>query len=445
MSAVLRLVRTYFMGSAITRGLTIAGLVSCVASVLTVTYLPQTFHMLAFVMAGQLLLFCGSGLMPLMFGRMARGNGLALLPHGRLKLLVSAFITVVIVGLPVGLLTPAAFAAGNSVGLSQILANPGALAFTVQMGLVTYTSVVLLAGWLYLAMWFLGSQRNASGLFRSLIVVVLLIFLPAREIRELSATTEWNLVLLAISWTVFGVFFLFWPRIKAALSGRGMWRAARPQVASSDTSGREVALILGTGNPWMLIGALALPLLIASRTGAQMPSFWLFFLTIFSTVTGAIAGQAAARSRALWLRRSWSRTELFDAVERSFWRHNAIVSAILLALMVGIGSYLRLPGELLAGGLPLLLLGTALSTYLGLMLTRGLRWMEITLGAAVMLTLMVVALLLGQALLNLWLIFSIEALLLGVAFALRVIARRRWSRIDWIECRPPRLMAVRQA
>ena len=290
MSAVLRLVRTYFMGTAITRGLTIAGLVSCVASVLTVTYLPQTFHMLAFVMAGQLLLFCGSGLMPLMFGRMARGNGLALLPHGRLKLLVSAFITVVIVGLPVGLLTPAAFAAGNSVGLSQILANPGALAFTVQMGLVTYTSVVLLAGWLYLAMWFLGSQRNASGLFRSLIVVVLLIFLPAREIRELSATTEWNLVLLAISWTVFGVFFLFWPRIKAALSGRGMWRAARPQVASSDTSGREVALILGTGNPWMLIGALALPLLIASRTGAQMPSFWLFFLTIFSTVTGAIAG-----------------------------------------------------------------------------------------------------------------------------------------------------------
>ena len=141
----------------------------------------------------------------------------------------------------------------------------------------------------------------------------------------------------------------------------------------------------------------------------------------------------------------WSRTELFAEVERAFWRHNAIVSGMLLALMVAIGSYMHLRGELLAGGLPLLALGTALSTYLGFMITRGLRWIEIVLGSAVMLTLMAVSLLLGQELVNLGLVFSIEVLLLGVVFVLRAVALRRWSRIDWFECRPPKVLITRQA
>jgi hypothetical protein len=445
MSTVLRLVYTYFMGTPITRGLTIGGIVLCVASVLSVTYLPQTYNMLAFAMVGQLAVYLGSVMMPLMFGRMARSHVFALRPYGRLKLLASAFITVALVSMPVGLLAPTAYAAGNSVSLSDITRYPGARRFLVDMSLVIYTSATLLAGWLYVVIWLLGSQRNASGLARSLIVIVLLIFLPAREIEELSAKTEWNLVQLAIAWSVFGAGFLAWPRIKAALVQRGWWSAARSTVTASSTWGREVALILGTHNPWLLVSALALPLVIATKLGMETPVFWLLFLTIFSTVSGAVAGQAAARSRALWLRRSGSRAELFAEVERSFWRHNAVVAGILLALMVGIGGYMHLPGELLAGGLPLLALGTALSTYLGLMLTRGMRWMEIALGAAVMLTLMTVSLLLGQRLVNLALVFSIEASLFVLVFVLRVVARRRWAHIDWIECRAPRVMLARQA
>ena len=51
-----------FTGTPITRGLTIAA--SCLfgASILTVTYLPQTAYMLAFALVGQLALFLGSGL-----------------------------------------------------------------------------------------------------------------------------------------------------------------------------------------------------------------------------------------------------------------------------------------------------------------------------------------------------------------------------------------------
>jgi hypothetical protein len=446
MSTVLRLVGTYFMGTPVTRGLTLGGLALCLASVLSVTYLPQTVHVLAFAAAGQLAFFLGSATMPLMFGRLAKGHGLGLLPHGRWKLLASAFLTVAIVALPAGLLTPAVYAAGVSVKLSDVTKHAGAGGFLLDMALLIYTSLMLLAGWLYLVMWFLGSQRNVSGLGRSLVIVVLLIFVPVREIQELSGRVEWNLLQLAITWMVFGAAFMAWRRIKAAMAQRGGWRRPGSRAAaSSDTWGREVALILGTHNPWLLVGSLALPLLIATRVGLDSPEVWLFFLTIFSVVTGAFAGQAAARSRALWLRRGWSRAELFGEVERAFWRHNAIVSGTLLALMVGIGSYLHLRGELLVGGLPLLALGTALSTYLGFMITRGLRWLEIALGSIVMLTLMAVSLLLGQESVNLWLVFAIQVLLLSLVFVLRAVARRRWSRIDWIECRSPRALVARQA
>ena len=444
MITVLRLVYTYFTGTPLTRALTIAGLILCVMSYASVTYLPQTAHMLAFAQTGQLALFLGSGLMPLIFGRMAQGHALRLMPFGRLKLLASALLTVGIVALPSGLLTPTAYAAGNGMRLSELEKYPGATEFLLNMAVLLYTSLMLIVGWLYLVMWFASSQRNLAGLAKALLIIVLVVFVPVREIQELSGQTEWNLIQLAVIWTIFSLGFLYWPQLRALIARRRLPNLTTVP-ASRDISGREVALMLGTNNPWILVGGLALPLVIATKAGMSTPEIWLFVLTIFSTVAGASAGQAAARSRALWLRRSWSRAELFAEVERSFWRHNLVVLGVLLALMVGIGSYVHLPGEMLAGGLPLLVLGTVLSTYLGFMLTRGLRWLEISLGSAVMLTLMAVALMLGMEVIALAPVFIIEALLAGLVFVLRAVARRRWSRIDWIECRPPRALSIRQA
>ena len=109
--------------------------------------------------------------------------------------------------------------------------------------------------------------------------------------------------------------------------------------------------MLGTPNPSLLIAAQVGPIGIASRIGYDTPSVWLYYLTIFSTVAGAIAGQAAERTRALWLRGDWSREVLFTQVERSFWRHNSYVLGSLLLLMVGIGSYAGFSVTLLAAGL----------------------------------------------------------------------------------------------
>lgn len=439
MRAITRLVHGYFAGTSLTRALTLGGLALSVLALLVVTYLPQTEHMLAFALVGQLALFLGSSLMPLMAGRLAQGHALKLIPHGRLKLLASIYLTMALVALPAGLLAPLAFIAGMSASLSDFHKIPHAAEYLTHVSLVTYTMLVLLSGWLYLVMWFITSQRNFAGLAKAMFIIALLVVLPSRS----EPSIEWNLVQLAVVWTVFGAGFLAWPRIRSTLWRRSA-HSAHP-AASRDTWGKEVRLMLGTQSPWQLVASMALPLVLVTQTDMRMPEVWLLLFTVFSTVMGAFAGQAATRSRALWLRRDSSRVELFAEVEREFWRHNGIVLAFLVALFVGVASYLHLPGELLVAGMPLLVLAAALSTYLGLMATRGLRWTEVLAASAVMLALMIVALLAGAKRVDLPMVVAMESVLAVLTFVLRAIARRRWEHIDWIECRPTRALATRGA
>jgi general stress protein CsbA len=213
-------------------------------------------------------------------------------------------------------------------------------------------------------------------------------------------------------------------------------------------TGREIDLMLGTSNPWLLIAAQVVPIAFASTIGFYSKAVWLFYLTIFSVVAGGIACQAAERSRVLWLRGNWSRGELFLQVERSFWRHNSFVMGALIALMVGIGSYAELPVSLLAVGLPLLMLSTVLSTYLGLMVTRGMRLAEGVLAVIVMLALMAVAVVAARAngeTHDILIVASIEVVMAVAAIVLRSVAKARWENIDWMLCRPDRAFRTRAA
>jgi hypothetical protein len=443
MNAVVRLMWVYFTGTPMTRALTVCGILSCLISLYVVTYLPQSEHMLAFAWVGQMLFFLGSSLMPVMVGRLARGHAGRVLPHGRWKLLLSMLLTVLIVALPAGLLAPFAFVAGMSEPASALGGHPKLVEYTIDLAWVVYTSFVIIAGWLYLVMWFM-SERNVAGFAKGMLVIVILMFMPAREIQELSATTRWNLEQLAVAWTVFGALFLAWPRLKNVRARLGRV-ATGPRDFSRGTSGREVDLILGTGNPWLFLAAQLIPIVIASRVGIDLPSVWLYFLTIFSTVNGAIAGQAAERSRALWLRSGWSRPELFAAVEKSFLRHNGIVLVLLLMLMGVIGVRAGFARGLMAMGLPLVVLGTLASTYLGLTLTRGLRWFEASLGVTLMLTLMAVSQMLGTQPAQLTAVIVIEVALAVSVVVLRKLAQRRWASIDWTQCRPIRTISLRGA
>jgi hypothetical protein len=134
---------------------------------------------------------------------------------------------------------------------------------------------------------------------------------------------------------------------------------------------------------------------------------------------------------------------LYRHVEWSFWHHNFIVLAVLLAVMVSVGTYFELSPRLLALGVPLLVLGTTLGTYLGLMVTRGMRWPETVLGVAVMLALMAGAVLTDRA--QMTELIALLTALAVLALVFRAVARRRWGDIDWMASRPERAIRVRAA
>jgi len=446
MKAITRLVWSYFMSTPLTRAFSIGGLILCASSLYVLTTFSQSQHMLVFAEAGQFAFFLGSSMMPLTAGRLSQSLSGRLLPFGRVKILVSMMLTVAIVALPAGLLTPFVAVAGVGGKLTDLASHPKMLEYTIDLALIVYTSFCMLAAWLYLAMWFVTSQRNSTGFAKGMLVIVILLIAPSRQLDELNAKLQDNLLQLAIGCSVFAVVFLNWPRLKqrfAQLRIPGLSAAA--SSASSQTSGKEIDLILGTHNPWLFIALQVIPIFAAIRISESSLATWLYVLAIFSAVTGAVSSQASERSRALWLRGGWSREELFVQVERSFARHNCFVLGVLLALTVGIGSYAGFPTELLAFGLVLLILGTVVSTYLGLVVTRGLRWAESTIGVAIMMLLMSVALLLDTETPRVAGVLALEGLLAVSAIVLRIVARRRWANIDWTQCRPLRAVAARGA
>jgi hypothetical protein len=445
MRAVLRLVWSYFTATPVLRACSIVGLSLMALDFYFVATRPRSGEQLWLAVLGLMFFFVGSSLMPVMFGRLARSHSVGVLPGGRLKLLLSAFITILLVALPAGILSPASFISGNG-SILELAKDPRAREYIIGVAALIFSSAVLFAGWMYLAMWFMTSQRNMAGLFKGLIVVMLVMFAPAREIHEFTVSLSWNLLQIAVVWFVFGAGFLLWPRFKAARArsnGEKFPRLAR--VLAGRTAGREFDVLLGTSNPWLLVAALGLPLVLMTRFVHETPSVWIFFLTIFSVVTGAYSGQAAERSRALWLRGDWSRAALFFMVERSVWRHNLHMLGALALVIFGVGLYAGFPTVLLVASVPLLALGTVLSTYLGLMITRGLRWLEIATGVAVMLLLMVLAVLIADESLEMPAVLGTEAGLAVLAIVLRFVARRRWMQIDWTMCRPDRALTARGA
>lgn len=446
MNAVVRLVWSYFTGTVLNRMFTIGGLVLLViAGFVLATQAKAAVEMVWIAILGHIALFIGGSLMSLMFGRLSTSHSIRILPYGRVKLLLSAFVTIVLVSTPSALFTPLAFVAANSGSASDLLKYQQVLDYSLQMAWGYFTGSILMASWLYIAIWFVAGRRNAAGLFKGLAVIAILMFVPPREISDLGALIVWQLQQIAVMWAVFGAGFLLWPRIKVLLARRAPRRSAPPRAGSRVISGREFDLLMGTANPWALIAALVLPSIIATQFIYQLPAIWLYFLTMFSIVAGAFAGQAAERSRLLWLRGDWSRETLFSQVERSYWRHNGIVLGSLLLFMIAIGLYAKFPATFLAAGLPLLVLGTLLSTYNGLMITRGLRWFEATLGCALMCGVMLVAMLAARRKIEVSTVVGLEVLLAALVLVLRAEARRRWLQIDWTLCRPDRALTARGA
>jgi hypothetical protein len=428
MSTVAQLVWMYFARMPALRWVTLGSVLAVLASAFVLPFHTGSGlgHLLAFF--GGAALIPAAALMPLTVGRLAGSHAICVLPYGRLKLFFSALITVLIVSIPIPLLgvIEQVFVVPPTVAAMYTPSQKVAASLYIFSSF--YVGTFLVVTWLYLAIWFATSERNVRGLAKCLLVVIALIWIPTERIRELDPKfhlTLWESILM---WAAFGLWLAYGGRL------RGVSQIKMPSIAGRlgrYAGGREFDVILGTAHPWLLTLGVLFPVVLQMLIGFQLRNTWLFYLTLTSTAFGAIAGYAAERTRALWLRTRWSREELFARVESAFWKHNSIKLGALLVLLVGVTRFYGLPARTVPLGVPLIVLGMILSTYLGLMLTRGLRWPETTLGVLIMLAVMGTAVLAASDGDYTMEVLALEGVLALVAIVLRQIARDRWHHIDW--------------
>jgi len=447
MKAVVRLIYTSFTGTALLRVITPVGLFLGIGASALIAYLPpltggsgnssrlslwQESVISVLPVAGLMCFVFGASLLPALFARLASSHYLYVLPYGRTKLLASAFATVALASV---------FAAG--IVTMYYYNMPFALDFVFRRALaVSFVTI----SFLYVVLWLTGKSGTIGLLVGSFAMVATLV-LPLRFIATPSTSLAIPWTACALLWTTFAVSFLLAPRLKAPL-GRLRHRLAS-LTGSTYRGGGEIDFIIGTARPWTLAAGQVVPIVMATyfmsalqvmQTSAG-PSPWVFFLTIISVTTGAVASLAATRGRALWLRARWTRAELFRRVENAFWRYNCYTLGVLLLLLVAIGDWFALPTRVLAFGMGLLALGTTLSTYIGLIVTARIGWRDAALAVAAMLALMRTAVLASSPTTPTATIAAFEIGLAVLALGLRELARHRWSRLDWMLCRPD--LAVR--
>jgi hypothetical protein len=440
MKAVARLVYTNFTGTVLLRAITIAGLVAGIGGAALNLYLPpstggsggasrfslaQEAFIFLLPVAGLLCFVFGASLLPTLFVRLATSHYLYVLPHGRTKLLASAFATVALSAL---------FAAGIIV--MYYYKTPLSLDLIFQRAIaVSFVT----ASFLYVVLWLTG-KSGTIGLLVGSFVMIATLMLPLRFIAIPSTSLAIPWTACALLWTAFAASFLLAPRLEAPL-GR-LRHALAGLTGSSYRGGGEIDFLVGTARPWTLAAGQAVPIVLATYVMSAMqvvapwaPIAWVFFFTIISVTTGAVASLAATRGRALWLRARWTRAELFRHVEDAFWRYNCWTLGVLLLLLVAIGDSIGAPTRVLAFGMGLLALGTTLSTYIGLIVTARIGWRDAALAVVVILALMRTAYLASWPSTPTSTIVAYEIGLAALAFVVRELARRRWSRLDWMLCR----------
>jgi len=440
---VLRLMVTYFTGTPLLRGITAFGVIGMIGGSAAFMYLPpllgsqggpsrfslwQETVLTMLPVAGLLSFALGASLLPALFARLASSHYIYVLPYGRAKLLASAFATLTLVALAVALVV-----------LGYYYRSPFALDLVFKRA---FAISLLTCSLLYTVLWLTGRSGSAIGLLVGALVTIATLVLPIRFIAWPSQPLAGYWVACALLWGAFAAAFALAPRYKGAFARLKQALIGRRLGASYDGGG-EIDFLIGTARPWMLALGQVIPILIATyflngfqrAMAPSAPTPWLFFLTILSILSGAAASIAATRSRALWLRAHWTRAELFRRVEDAFWRHNSYALGVLLVMLVGVGTYFYVPTSTLAFGMALLMLGTALSTYVGLMITRRLGWIDACLAVAVMLALMLVAIYASAPSTRAGKVVALEALLVVTALVFRDIARRRWTNLDWMLCR----------
>lgn len=425
MRTVTLLIATYFCGAPASRWMTLLGFLMTVVGTAGVLLQPlmssaaatdASMALSAILWAcptsGILMLLFGGSLMPLMLGRFALSRQLCMLPAAGLKIVASALATIALLAVISSLMVVALYAP-----------------YPIDHKLIFLRALVisaLVCSLVYMIVWLVSRARSAIGLLGGAMLMIAGLALPLRFILTPSASLRWPVIGNVFVSGALVVIFLFARRIAYLFSSANQIFVRR---APARYTGREVDLFVGTARPWMFSAGQLFPIAVATQF-ISSPAIWLFYFAIFSVISGAMTSLAAARCRNLWLRTEWSRAELFRHVESCFCRHNAYSLGVLLLSFIAFRSYMGFEARLLAFGLPLLALGTATSTYLGLMMTRNICWQDAALATVIVLLIMVAAISV-----KLLIVVGVEVLLAGSIPVLRWIAERRWAQLDWAVCR----------
>jgi hypothetical protein len=442
MKAVLKLVLTYFTGTRLLAAITALGALAVLGGSVGFLYLPpllrsqgepsrfsagvETLIFFAPV-AGVIAVAFGASLLPTLFARLAASHYLYVLPHGRIKILASVFVTLTLVALVVAGTTTVYY-----------MRTPLQLDVVFERAFVV---ALLTSNFLYVVLWITGRTSSAIGLLVGSIVMIATLVVPLPFIAAPSRSLAAPWAASFLIWGVFAAAFLLAPRWKGTV-GRIRQAIAARLVGVSYQGGGEVDFMIGTGRPWVLALGQIVAILMASYflSGFEVmapsaPSPWLFFMAILSILAGAIASMAATRSRRLWLRTHWTRAQLFRRVEDALWKHNSFALGVLLVLLVVLGSQAYVPTKVLVFGMGLVMLGIALSTYLGLMITAPIGWLDAALAVAAMVLLMIAANYASRPATPATVVYAFEAALAALALIFRSIAQRRWAHLDWMRCR----------
>jgi hypothetical protein len=440
MKAVLKLTLIYFTGTPLLAVTMTLGVVAVVGGSVVYLYLPPLVasqggparfslfvEMLIFMtpVAGVIAVAFAASLLPTLFARLAASHYLYVLPYGRIKVLASLFLTLTLV--------------------ASVVAGTAAMYYVrtpLHLGVVferAFVVALLTCNLLYTVLWLTGRSASAIGTLIGSIFLIVTILVPLPFIlmpsRQLAA--PWAASLLI--WGGFAAAVLLAPRWKGRVGKIRQAIAARLTGASYH-GGSEVAFLIGTGQPWMLAVGLIVPLLLTSLFLSNAMAFsasapWLFFTTVLSVLSGAIASLAATRGRRLWLRTHWTRAQLFRRIEDALWRHHSFVVGVLLVLLVVLGSQSYVPVKALTFGIGLVLLGIASSTYLGLMLTAPIGWIQAALAIATMVLLLIAANYAAKPTASLAVALALEGALAVLVLLFRIVAQRRWTNLDWLLCR----------
>jgi hypothetical protein len=430
MKAIARLVWMYFTSSPQSRWLAGVGATGLVTMGIVIAFSPSVLDGLGMlvVVISWGAFFLGSTFMPLMLGNLIHSHYADLVPGGRRAIYWSALITVLILSFPVPLLCMLA--------LMRLYPAPeDASALLFFTGLWSYLGPSFFAtSWYYIALAFVIRKRSVASVVLGMLML-LGVFLPMKYIVTGDMVLLASALVCLFTWLLFAAFVFGVPRLRHTHFAMRLYRQwMRLSTVPRVRAGREVDAMLGIASPWALALPILVTTLLSTTFGKSSMAAWLLMMTIFSTVTGAVAAFAAGRSRAIWLRTRWSREQLFAQVERRFWRHNGATLAVLVAVPAGLAMIGQLPIDFLAQGLPLMLLGMTLSTYLGLMQTQSLRFRDAVLGGSVMVALMLLAAFAAGGS-NPTLVYEAEFALTALALALRIVARSRWTGLDWRLCR----------